>query len=82
MIVSNCIQALSFQILQFQACRMDEEGIALKGNNHDCWYTVVPEAQAEHTLERMLYWMKQLPSWAQGLPIDAEGEVGDTFEIC
>lgn len=81
MIVSNCIQAFAFQLLISQACWMDNAGISLKVNIHDEWVTVVPEAEAQTTGERMLHWMRQVPSWADGCPIDAEYEIGDTFEV-
>lgn len=81
LLTAHCTQSLAFQIMMWQACRMDEDGIHLAANVHDCWATVVPESQAEPTLERMVYWMKQLPSWAQGLPIDAEGEISNDFTI-
>lgn len=81
-LAENLTQALAFAILIWQACRMDEAGISLKGNNHDCWYTVVPASIADSTLEEMLHFMRQVPSWAQGCPIDCDGEIGDSFVIC
>lgn len=80
-IVHNCIQHLAFQILIFQACRMDEAGINLKCNIHDAWATVVPEAEAQATADAMLYHMRRLPDWAKGCPIDAEAEIGTDFTV-
>lgn len=82
LLTNNIIQGFSFQVLMWQACRMDEEGIALKGNIHDCWFTVVPEEQAQPVAERMVWHMRQTPAWAQGLPLDAEAKLGETFEVC
>lgn len=81
-LVENLTQSLAFAILVWQACRMDSDGIALKGNNHDCWYTVVPEDKAELTYQKMMWHMRRVPDWAQGCPIDCDGEIGDSFEIC
>lgn len=81
LLLENIIQHLAFQILVFQACRMDEDGIALKCNIHDSWATVVPESEAEATAEKMLYWMRQKPAWADGCPINAEVEIGDDFTV-
>lgn len=78
----NLCQSLAFQILMWQACRMDEAGIRLKGNNHDCWFTVVPEKDAQSICDKMIAIMRQLPSWAQGLPLDAEGEISTDFSVC
>lgn len=80
--VENLTQSLAFAILIYQACRMDSAGISLKGNNHDCWYTVVSESEARATYDKMMHHMKQVPSWAAGCPIDCAGEIGETFEIC
>lgn len=82
LLANNCTQSFAFQILMWQACRMDEEGIALKGNIHDCWFTVVSEEQAAAVAARMVWHMRQTPPWAEGLPLDAEAEIGEDFEVC
>lgn len=79
LLTENCIQAIAFQLMMWQACRMDDDGIELKCNIHDAWATVVPEAEAEAVGERMLRHMRSLPGWASGCPIDAEVEIGDDF---
>lgn len=80
-LVENIIQSLAFQILMWQACRMYEAGIKLKANIHDSFATVVPESQAEQTLELMLKIMKTVPPFVDGCPLDAEGEIGYDFSI-
>lgn len=75
----NCTQSLAFQLLQWQACRMVEEGISLVCNIHDSFSTVVPEDEAEATAEKMVSIMRRLPSWLRGCPIDAEAEITDDF---
>lgn len=79
LLLNNIIQHLAFMIMLQQACWMDDDGIALKCNIHDAWATVVPEAEAKATGEKMLYWMRQVPTWAEGCPIDAEYEISDDF---
>lgn len=81
LLTENCTQAIAFQLLLFQACRMDEAGIELKCNIHDAWATVVPEKDAQVMADRMLYYMRLLPDWAKGCPIDAEAEIGDDFTV-
>lgn len=81
MLTENCVQSLAFQILMWQAVRMYEAGIQLNCNIHDSFATVVPEAQAEETKERMLEIMRTVPPWVEGLPLDAEAEIGHDFTI-
>lgn len=81
LLLENIIQHLAFQILIYQACRMDERGIALKCNIHDSWATVVPVANVEQTSQLMLGCMRMLPAWANGCPVDAEVKVGDDFTV-
>lgn len=81
-LAENLTQCFAFQILMWQACRMDEAGIPLAGNNHDCWYNVVPDARARDMADKMVWHMRQLPAWAPGLPIDAEAEIAKDFSVC
>ncbi|MBD5585501.1 MAG: hypothetical protein HDQ88_10495 [Clostridia bacterium] len=77
----NLCQALAFQTLMYQACRMEEAGIALKANIHDSWATVVLEAQADTTARAMVRHMRAVPPWLTGCPLDAEAEVGTDFTV-
>lgn len=81
LLTENLTQGISFQLLMWQACRMDEAGVVLKCNIHDAWATVVPDDKAEAVAEKMLYWMRQKPAWAAGCPIDAEVEIGTDFTV-
>lgn len=77
----NLCQALAFQTLMYQACRMDEAGIALKANIHDSWATVVPEAQADATAQAMVQHMRAVPPWLVGCPLDADAKIGNDFTV-
>lgn len=81
MMVENVVSAFAFQILMWQACRMDVAGIHLAANTHDCWATVVPEKYADEIAREMRYYMRMVPSWAKGLPLDAETKIGDDFTV-
>lgn len=81
LLTENLTQGIAFQLLMWQACRMNEAGIDLKCNIHDAWATVVPEAKAQATADAMFYHMRRLPDWAEGCPIDAEVEIGDDFTV-
>lgn len=77
----NLCQGIAFQLLMWQACRMDEQGVPLKGNNHDAWIAVQLEQYAQATLEIMMHWMSQVPSWLPDFPVACEGEIGDDYTV-
>lgn len=79
--VENLTQMAAFQVLMWQACRMDEAGVQLKVNIHDSFATVVPEQDVDRTRQLMEKWMSAVPDWAAGLPIACESEVGDDFTV-
>lgn len=81
LLTENIVQATSFQLLMWQACRMDEAGINLKCNIHDAWATVVRKKSDYCTAEAMLMYMRRVPAWAEGCPIDAEVEIGTDFTV-
>jgi len=81
-VCENVIQGLSMHVLMWQACRMREAGLQLAGNVHDCWFCVVPEAEAEDALATMVRIMSTVPPWAEGFPVSAEGEIGEDYTVC
>lgn len=81
-LTENIIQSFAFvDILMWQGCRMDEHGVPLAANIHDCWAAVPRIEEAEATLRTMEYWMSQVPAYAAGLPIACEGEIGYDFTV-
>ena len=80
-LAENCIQALAFMLLGWQACRMNLAGIPLIANIHDAWLSCVPESNAEETMKLMEHWMSSVPPWLEGFPVACEGEIGDSYEI-
>ncbi len=81
MLAHNCTQSISFMLLMWQACRMDELGIHIVANIHDAWLACVPEKEAEATKTAMEYVMSNVPDWLTGFPVACEGEIGDSYEI-
>lgn len=77
----NITQSISFMLLMWQACRMDELGIHIVANIHDAWLACVPEKEAEATKTAMEYVMSNVPDWLTGFPVACEGEIGDSYEI-
>lgn len=80
-LTENLIQGLAFQMLMWQACRMDESGVFIAGNNHDAWISVCLEDKAQWTFDMMKYWMSQVPSWLSGFPVACAGGIADDFTI-
>lgn len=79
---NNLVQGLSFvDVIMYQGCRMDEDGIKLACNIHDAWASVVPEEQGEYVKQQMLHYMSIVPPALNGLPVACEAKIGTTFEI-
>jgi DNA polymerase len=68
-LAENVTQAFSRDILAHSMLRLDAAGFPLILQVHD---EVVCEADGQHLLEDMKRIMLEVPSWAEGLPIDAE----------
>lgn len=81
-LTENLIQGLAFQMLGWQAVKMQEDGIQLVGNVHDSWFTVVKEEHAQDVARQMEYWMSQVPDWLPDFPVACEVEVGDDYSVC
>ena len=77
----NICQALAFQLLMWQACRMAEYGIHLHGNIHDSFAAIVPDAEVDRTVFEMTECMSSVPDWLQGFPVACEAEVGIDFTV-
>lgn len=77
----NLCQSLAFQLLMWQACRMDDSGVVLKSNNHDAWITVHEDEYAALTKRVVMQWMDSVPSWLPGFPVACEGEIGNDYTI-
>lgn len=56
-------------------------GYSIRINIHDSLGVVAPEDEAEECLAFMQQCMRQLPPWAEGLPIDCEAEIGEDFRV-
>ena len=74
--MSNCVQALTRDILKVGLQRLDREGFQIVGHSHDEIIVESREADAEHTWEKMRSWMIQPIEWLPGFPINAAGWAG------
>lgn len=79
-ICNNVTQATAFAIIRYQACLINKR-YPIRVNIHDSLSVFAPEDEAEDCLAFMQQCMRQLPPWAEGLPIDCEAEIGDDFRI-
>lgn len=80
-LAENLCQYLAFALLQWQACRMTEQGIRLIANIHDSFLAICPEDEAEHTKSVMESCMSSVPDWLKGFPVACEAEIGKDYCI-
>ena len=70
-VVENITQAVARDVMADAMLRLTD--VPLIGTIHDELIAEVPDADADHYLDRMLQTMRRTPSWAPGLPVDAAG---------
>lgn len=81
LLVENIIQALArilvsdqmLTVAKYLSTRPRKQINQIALMTHDEIVVVVPEKSADQALKQMLTAMRQRPSWAQGVPLDAEG---------
>lgn len=88
-LTENIVQALARIVVFSQMAAVDKLLRQNAGKVGGIWQTVltvhdevvvcVPEAYGEQVLELMLRVMKTAPAWAQGWPLDAEGDVAKRY---
>lgn len=78
-IEENVVQAIARDILAHGLIKADEAGLHIFGHVHDETKVLVPEGQTG-ALELLVECMTDLPSWATGLPLDAEGYVSKVYK--
>lgn len=80
-LAENLCQYLAFALLQWQACRMTEQGIRLIANIHDSFLAICPEDEAEYTKSVMESCMSSVPDWLGDFPVACEAEIGKDYCI-
>jgi DNA polymerase len=76
--VENLTQAVARDVMVEAMLRLGD--LPLVATIHDELIAEVPEAEADSTLDRMLGAMRETPSWAPGLPVDAAGFVVQRYQ--
>lgn len=79
LLTENIVQCLHRLIVGDQMLRIADAGIKIALWPYDEVVAVVPADAAPLTLEYMVEVMKTPPAWAAGLPLAAEGGVGDNY---
>lgn len=76
-IVSNCVQAISLDLLENGLAKAEAAGYPVIGHVHDEIITEVPHGFGDvHEFENIIC---ELPDWAKGLPLKAEGWRGKRY---
>lgn len=82
-VVENLCQALARTILMEHASEIRREtGYRPKLNVHDELIYIVPESEAQQFLDYGVGVMHTGPDWTEGLPIAAEGSMGNNYGEC
>jgi len=76
----NVIQALARCVMGEAMVRIDKS-IPVALTIHDAVYCVVPESEVESTKQLIVSELKKEPSWAPGLPLDAECGSGESLSF-
>ena len=76
-LVENITQAVARDLLAHSLLTLDAHRFYLVLHVHDSIISEVNEG--ERTVEEFCYWMTELPRWAAGLPLTAEGYRGKMF---
>ena len=72
-IIENAVQAVARDVLAEALVRLEDAGYSVVGHVHDEILT------SGYHLADVTRLMTQVPSWALGLPLDAEGYEGDRY---
>lgn len=75
----NWVQALARDIVMEQGVRYVDTGRRIAIQTHDELGGVVPDHDAQEALATLIEIMKSPPTWAPGLPLSAEGGIGQRY---
>lgn len=81
-IVENIVQAVARDLLAYWILEIDSEGgLPIVLHSHDEIVCMLKNNEfTEGALRTMIYKMCQGPEWANGLPLDAEGELSKVYK--
>lgn len=79
LLTENVIQATSRDLLAEWMLFMEAQGYPVVLTVHDEIICVVPESQAEEALAVAISFWETPPAWAEGCPLEAEGQVAERY---
>lgn len=78
-LIENVVQALSRVITSQAMIKIRNAGIRVVGCAHDDLWFLAPIGEEEKTVQFCIDMMAMTPSWAPGLPLGAEGHLGQSY---
>jgi hypothetical protein len=81
-LVHNCeniCQSVCRDLLAYWVLRCEDEGIKVILTVYDEIVTMLEKPQAEKKFARLQEIMLEVPDWAEGLPVDAEGQLSEFY---
>ena len=78
-ITENLIQAMCRCLLGYWLLKCEDAGIPIVLHSYDELVACVPDYMPELKLQEMINIMSQGPSWADGLPLAAEGQISERY---
>ena len=80
-LVENVVQALAWNIVSDAMIRVDNGGFRVVNAPYDELLVLVPrDGRENEALQFIIEEMRRVPEWADGLPLDAEGHLGERYE--
>jgi DNA polymerase len=77
--VENCCQAISRNLLALTMLNLEKAGFKIVMHVHDEIVAEVDEGEI-HRFPEFINIMKEVPTWAKGLPLNAEGWYGKRYQ--
>lgn len=79
LLVENLTQAVARDLLAEAMLRLENKGFPVVLHVHDEVVTEIPKSSPESTAEEIQKIVAEVPAWAAGLPISAEGWRGERY---
>jgi DNA polymerase len=77
--LENIVQFLARVNIMHDALRISDRGFDFCHQSHDELVFIVPDDRVDECLTVALEEMRRPPSWAPGIPLDAEGSYGQSY---
>jgi len=78
-IVENVVQAVARDLLGYWILEFEKYNLPVVLHSHDEIVSLVTKERAEDCLAAAISIMRQGPDWAEGLPLNAEGEISECY---